>query len=55
VATLGISINRRVGVGMLAGLFLLIGRNKMNLASLRPDKTIQSLEENVTWLKKRKE
>jgi len=40
------------GVGILAATFLLIGRKKMRLASLRPDKTIQSLEENVTWLKK---
>ena len=43
-----------VGTGILAAMFLLIGRKKMKLASLRPDKTIQSLEENVTWLKKRK-
>jgi hypothetical protein len=41
------------GVGIVAATFLLIGRKKMKLASLRPDKTIQSLEENVTWLKKR--
>jgi len=40
------------GVGILATIFLLIGRKRMKLASLRPDKTIQSLEDNVTWLKK---
>ena len=39
-------------VAVLAAMFLLIGRKKMKLASLRPDKTIQSLEDNVTWLKK---
>jgi len=39
------------GVGIVAVIFLLIGRKRMNVASLRPDKTIQSLEENVTWLK----
>jgi len=40
------------GVGILGTVFLLIGRKKMKLASLRPDKTIQSLQENATWLKK---
>jgi uncharacterized membrane protein YqjE len=40
------------GVGIVAATFLLIGRKKMKLASLRPDKTIQTLEENVKWLKK---
>ena len=40
------------GVGILAAITLFIGRNRMKLASLTPDKTIQSLQENVTWLKK---
>ena len=40
------------GVGILGAIFLLIGRKRMKLASLRPDKTIQSLEDNVTWFKK---
>jgi uncharacterized membrane protein YqjE len=41
-----------LGIGIIAAICLLIGRKRMSAASLRPDKTIQSLEENVTWLKK---
>jgi len=41
-----------VAVGIISAILLLIGREKMKLASLKPDKTIQSLQENVTWLKK---
>jgi len=40
-----------VGVGLVAVVLLLIGRKRMSVASLRPDKTIQTLEDNVTWLK----
>lgn len=41
-----------IGAGLIAAMFLWIGRNRMRQASLVPDKTIQSLQENVTWLKK---
>lgn len=41
-----------VGMGVIATALLLVGRRKMKLASLRPDETIESLQENVTWLKK---
>lgn len=41
-----------VAMGVIATAFLFVGRNKMKLASLRPDVTIESLQENVTWLKK---
>ena len=40
------------GLGILAAIVTLVGRKKMQLASLRPDKTIQSVQVNVTWLKK---
>ena len=40
------------GMALLAGAFFFIGRKKMQLASLKPDETIQSLKENVTWVKK---
>jgi hypothetical protein len=40
------------GVGLIATAFLLVGRRKMKAASLRPDETIESLQENVTWLKR---
>jgi uncharacterized membrane protein YqjE len=41
------------GVGIVAAIFLLAGRTKMKLASLKPDETIRTLQENVTWIKKR--
>jgi len=41
-----------IGAGLIAGICLWVGRNKMRLISLTPGKTIQSLQENVTWLKK---
>jgi hypothetical protein len=41
-----------IGMGLIATVFLFVGRRKMKLASLRPDETIESLQENVTWLKK---
>jgi uncharacterized membrane protein YqjE len=41
-----------VVVGIVAGILYLTGRKKMAQASLRPDKTIQTLEDNVTWFKR---
>jgi len=40
-----------VGVGIVAAIFCQVGRTKIKQASLKPDKTIQSLEENVRWMK----
>ncbi len=37
--------------GIVATIFLLAGRSKMRRASLKPDETIQSLQENLTWIK----
>ena len=42
-----------IGVGVIAAIFLSVGRSKMKRADLKPDKTIRSLQENVTWMKKR--
>jgi len=39
-------------VGIIAAGLFFIGRKKIRRASLRPDKTIQTLEENATWIKK---
>jgi uncharacterized membrane protein YqjE len=39
-------------VGIAAAILYLSGRTKLAKASLRPDKTIQTLEENVTWIKR---
>jgi len=41
-----------VAVGMVAVTLYLTGRKKLAQASLRPDKTIQTLEDNVTWFKR---
>jgi hypothetical protein len=41
-----------IGVGIVAAVFLQVGRKKIKQASLTPHRTIQSLEENVTWMKK---
>ena len=41
-----------VGAAGIASVFLGIGRTKMKQANLKPDKTIGSLQENVTWMKK---
>ena len=41
-----------VGVGIVAAILYLMGRKKLAQTSLTPDKTIQSLEDNVTWVKK---
>ena len=42
-----------IGVGVIAAIFLSVGRTKLKRADLKPDKTISSLQENVTWMKKR--
>jgi len=41
------------GIGITAAIFLQVGRNRMKQANLKPDQTIRSLQENVTWLKNR--
>jgi uncharacterized membrane protein YqjE len=41
-----------VGVGVIAAIFLQVGRTKMKQVDLKPDNTIRSLQENVTWMKK---
>jgi len=41
-----------VAVGIVAAILYLTNRKKLAQASLRPDKTIQTLEDNVTWFKR---
>ena len=41
-----------VAVGIVAAILYLTGRNKLAHASLRPDKAIKTLEDNVTWFKR---
>ena len=41
-----------VGAALVAAVFALIGRKKLERAELRPEETIRSLQENVTWMKK---
>jgi len=41
-----------VFVGIVAALLYITGRKKLKQASLRPDKTIKTLEDNVTWFKR---
>ena len=41
-----------VAVGIVAAALYFTGRKKLAQASLRPDKTIQTLEDNVTWFKR---
>jgi len=41
-----------VAVGTVAAILYMTGRKKLAKASLRPDKTIQTLEDNVTWFKR---
>ena len=38
---------------IIALVFLQIGRSRMKLASIKPEKTIQSLQENFKWTTKR--
>jgi len=44
-----------VAVAIVAVIFLQIGRSRLKRASLKPDETIQSLRENITWMKKQTE
>ena len=41
-----------VGAAVIAGIFLYVGRTNMKQVDLKPDNTIRSLQENVTWMKK---
>ena len=41
-----------VTVGIVAAILYATGRKKLARASLRPDKTIQTSEDNVTWFKR---
>ncbi len=41
-----------VAVGVVAAILYKMGRKKLKHANLRPEKTIQSLGDNVTWFKK---
>jgi hypothetical protein len=43
-----------VSVGVAAAILYVIGRKKLRQASLRPKETIQTLEDNVTWLKRQR-
>ena len=40
-----------VSLAIIAAVFMQIGRKRLKVSSLKPDKTIQSLQENVTWVK----
>jgi hypothetical protein len=40
------------GAGAIAAILLSVGRKKLKQTSLVPDKTIRSLQENVTWMKR---
>jgi uncharacterized membrane protein YqjE len=40
-----------VGLAILAGVFLLIGKNTLSHLNLKPEKTLKTLEENKEWLK----
>jgi len=41
-----------VAAGVIGAILLMVGRSRIKQASLKPDTTIRSLQENVTWLKK---
>ena len=41
-----------LAVGIVAAVLFTTGRKKLRQASLRPDKTIKTLEDNVTWFKR---
>ena len=41
-----------VTAAVVAAAFLQVGRTKIKQTSLKPDKTLRSLQENVTWMKK---
>jgi membrane protein len=42
-------------VGLVATILLMVGRTKLRQADLRPDETIRSVQENITWMKKQVE
>ena len=39
-------------VGIVGAVTFAVGRKRMKLASLKPDKTLQTLEDNISWFKK---
>jgi len=41
-----------LGTGVLAGILLLVGRSRIKQSKLKPNETIRSLRENVSWIKK---
>jgi cytochrome c biogenesis protein CcdA len=41
------------GMGIIAACLVFAGRAKLKHARFKPEKTIQSLEDNVTWMKKK--
>lgn len=41
-----------VGAGLVAAIFAVIGGTKIKRAELKPENTIRTLQENVTWMKK---
>jgi len=40
------------GAGLFAATFLIVGRAKLKRTDLKPDQTIRSVQENVTWMTK---
>jgi len=41
------------GLGILATVFLIIGKSRIQRINIKPDETIRSLQENVTWINRR--
>jgi len=41
-----------VGMGLTAAIFLQVGTTKIRRADLKPNETIESLQENIAWTKK---
>jgi len=41
-----------VSAGIIAGVLFMTGRNRMMQTRSRPHKTVQTLEDNVTWFKR---
>jgi len=44
-----------LGAGVVAIIVLRVGRARLKQARLKPEKTIRSLQENLTWMKKQTE
>lgn len=44
-----------VGAGVVAAVLLRVGRARIRQARIKPEKTIRSLQENLTWMKKQTE